>query len=149
MLIFAEGGKPENPEKNPRSEDENKSSNLPFFSTSLSWDIVNKVLIPLVERAQSQQIRSKRESAVPIIFYFYISRHRYSALSQENGWVSSNLISFPFFKSCSMFLLLHATCVFTVAFFCYRHVQFKMHECLTFVILVRVQNVFKEKGFKA
>ena len=31
MLIFAEGGKPENPEKNPRSEDENQQQTQPTY----------------------------------------------------------------------------------------------------------------------
>ena len=33
MLIFAEGGKPENPEKNPRSEDENQQQTQPTYGT--------------------------------------------------------------------------------------------------------------------
>ena len=32
MLIFVEGGKPENPEKNPRSKDENQQQTQPKFS---------------------------------------------------------------------------------------------------------------------
>ena len=31
VLIFAEGGKPENPEKNPRSEDENQQQTQPTY----------------------------------------------------------------------------------------------------------------------
>ena len=31
MLIFTEGGKPENPEKNPRSEDENQQQTQPTY----------------------------------------------------------------------------------------------------------------------
>ena len=33
VLIFAEGGKPENPEKNPRSEDENQQQTQPTYGT--------------------------------------------------------------------------------------------------------------------
>ena len=35
MLIFAEGGKPENPEKNPRSEDENQQQSQPTYDAEL------------------------------------------------------------------------------------------------------------------
>ena len=31
MLVFAEGGKPENPEKNPRSKDENQQQTQPTY----------------------------------------------------------------------------------------------------------------------
>ena len=31
MLIFVEGGKPENPEKNPRSKDENQQQTQPTY----------------------------------------------------------------------------------------------------------------------
>ena len=31
MLIFVEGGKPENPEKNPRGKDENQQQTLPTY----------------------------------------------------------------------------------------------------------------------
>ena len=31
MLVFAEGGKPENPEKNPRSRDENQQQTQPTY----------------------------------------------------------------------------------------------------------------------
>ena len=33
MLIFVEGGKPENPEKNPRSKDENEQQTQPTYDT--------------------------------------------------------------------------------------------------------------------
>ena len=33
MLIFVEGGKPENPEKNPRSKDENQQQTQPTYGT--------------------------------------------------------------------------------------------------------------------
>ena len=33
MLIFEEGGKPENPEKNPRSKDENQQQTQPTYDT--------------------------------------------------------------------------------------------------------------------
>ena len=33
MLIFVEGGKPENPEKNPRSKDENQQQTQPTYDT--------------------------------------------------------------------------------------------------------------------
>ena len=33
MLIFVEGGKPENPEKNPRSKDENRQQTQPAYGT--------------------------------------------------------------------------------------------------------------------
>ena len=55
VLIFAEGGKPENPEKNPRSEDENQQqicavrvpsnaskNNISFLFCKLSFDLVSK-----------------------------------------------------------------------------------------------------------
>ena len=35
MLIFVEGGKPENPKKNPRSKDENQQQTQPTCDTSL------------------------------------------------------------------------------------------------------------------
>ncbi len=31
MLVFVEGGKPENPEKNPRSKDENQQQTQPTY----------------------------------------------------------------------------------------------------------------------
>ena len=33
MLIFEEGGKPENPEKNPRGKDENQQQTQPTYDT--------------------------------------------------------------------------------------------------------------------
>ena len=33
MLVFVEGGKPENPEKNPRSKDENQQQTQPTYDT--------------------------------------------------------------------------------------------------------------------
>ena len=33
MLVFREGGKPENPEKNPRSKDENQQQTQPTYDT--------------------------------------------------------------------------------------------------------------------
>ena len=33
MLVFMEGGKPENPEKNPRSKDENQQQTQPTYDT--------------------------------------------------------------------------------------------------------------------
>ena len=33
MLIFVEGGKPENPEKNPQSKDENQQQTQPTYDT--------------------------------------------------------------------------------------------------------------------
>ena len=33
MLVFAEGGKPEYPEKNPRSKDENQEQTQPTYDT--------------------------------------------------------------------------------------------------------------------
>ena len=33
MLVFVEGGKPENPEKNPRSKDENQQQTKPTYDT--------------------------------------------------------------------------------------------------------------------
>ena len=33
MLLFADGGKPENPEKNPRSRDENQQQTQPTYDT--------------------------------------------------------------------------------------------------------------------
>ena len=33
MLIFEEGGKPDNPEKNPRSKDENQQQTQPTYDT--------------------------------------------------------------------------------------------------------------------
>jgi len=33
MLVFIEGGKPENPEKNPRSKDENQQQTQPTYDT--------------------------------------------------------------------------------------------------------------------
>ncbi len=43
MLIFVEGGKPENPEKNPRSKDENQQQTEPTYDTGTEpgshwWD---------------------------------------------------------------------------------------------------------------
>ena len=36
MLIFVEGGKPDNPEKNPRSKDENQQQTQPTYDTGSS-----------------------------------------------------------------------------------------------------------------
>ena len=35
MLVFVEGGKPENPEKNPRSKDENQQQTQPTFDADM------------------------------------------------------------------------------------------------------------------
>ena len=35
MLVFAEGGKPENPEKNPRSRDENQQQTQPTYDAEI------------------------------------------------------------------------------------------------------------------
>ena len=40
MLVFEEGGKPENPEKNPQSRDENQQQTQPTYdikSRNLTW----------------------------------------------------------------------------------------------------------------
>ena len=37
MLVFMEGGKPEYPEKNPRSKDENQQQTQPTYDTGPHW----------------------------------------------------------------------------------------------------------------
>ena len=39
MLVFVEGGKPENPEKNPRSKDENQRQTQPTYDTG-AWNLI-------------------------------------------------------------------------------------------------------------
>ena len=45
MLVFVEGGKPENPEKNPRSKDENQQQTQPTYDTGTG----NRTRATLVE----------------------------------------------------------------------------------------------------
>ena len=45
MLVFMEGGKPENPEKNPRSKDENQQQTQPTYDTGTG----NRTRATLVE----------------------------------------------------------------------------------------------------
>ena len=45
MLVFMEGGKPENPEKNPRSKDENQQQTQPTYDTGTG----NRTQTTLVE----------------------------------------------------------------------------------------------------
>ena len=45
MLVFTEGGKPENPEKNPRSKDENQQQTQPTYDTGTG----NRTRATLVE----------------------------------------------------------------------------------------------------
>ena len=47
MLVFAEGGKPENPEKNPRSREENQHKFNPLMASGPGIDIGGRrVLLP-------------------------------------------------------------------------------------------------------
>ena len=51
MLVFVEGGKPENPEKNPRSKDENQQQTQPTYDTGTGSQtratLVRRALSPL------------------------------------------------------------------------------------------------------
>ena len=47
MLVFVEGGKPENPEKNPRSKDENQQQTQPPYDSESGHIGGRQVLSPL------------------------------------------------------------------------------------------------------
>ena len=49
MLVFMEGGKPDNPEKNPRSKDENQQQTQPTYDTGTE----NRTRATLVEGERS------------------------------------------------------------------------------------------------
>ena len=51
MLVFMEGGKPENPEKNPRSKDEKQQQTQPTYDTGAG----NRTRATLVEGERSHQ----------------------------------------------------------------------------------------------
>jgi len=38
VLVFVEGGKPEDPEKNPRSKDENQQQTQPTYDNGPEWN---------------------------------------------------------------------------------------------------------------
>ena len=44
MLVFTEGGKPEKPEKNPRSKDENEQQTQPAYDTG-TWSRTRATLV--------------------------------------------------------------------------------------------------------
>jgi len=47
VLVFVEGGKPENPEKNPESKDESHQETQPTYDTRLEMNPGHIVLSPL------------------------------------------------------------------------------------------------------
>ena len=78
MLVFVEGGKPENPEKNPRSRDENQQQTQPTYdaesgnrtrATLVGGECSHHCAIPALNNLRSIYFKLKVSKALHVTVY--------------------------------------------------------------------------------
>ena len=116
MLVFAEGGKPEYPEKNPRSRDENQQQTQPTYdaetgnrtrATLVGGECSHHCIIPAPTTINCNCVTLLRVPVLaPVSFHCTLQSNQTQKTDTKQAWISRIRLTKAFSKSytCAHFL---------------------------------------------